>query len=150
MLDSIDSRARDLVFNGLKLHNDKFARRNQSDFTITARINDEIIGVAMGESKYDWLILQYLWVNELHRDKGVGSDLMRQLDQLALRRELYGIHLDTFEFQARSFYEKMGFMVFGELEHHPQGFKRYFMKKTLGLANKHQQVGARGPTSPVG
>lgn len=39
--------------------------------------------------------------------------------------------LDTFQFQARPFYERLGFEVFGRLEGLAPYFPRYFMKKTL-------------------
>jgi hypothetical protein len=37
--------------------------------------------------------------------------------------------LDTFSFQARGFYEKLGYRVFGGLDNHPAGHQHYFMTK---------------------
>jgi hypothetical protein len=37
--------------------------------------------------------------------------------------------LDTFSFQARPFYEKLGYEVFGQLEDYPRGHSRYFLQK---------------------
>ena len=48
----------------------------------------------------------------------------------ARRRSCTTVWLDTFEFQARPFYEKLGFEVFGTLDY-PAGFKRFFMQKGL-------------------
>ena len=42
------------------------------------------------------------------------------------------IHLDTFDFQARDFYEKNGFQIFGAIEDYPVGHKRYYLVKKLG------------------
>jgi hypothetical protein len=39
--------------------------------------------------------------------------------------------LDTFSFQARPFYEKLGYHIFGTLENHPAGHQHYFMTKKL-------------------
>jgi hypothetical protein len=39
--------------------------------------------------------------------------------------------LDTFDFQARPFYERLGFGVFGRLDGLAPFFPRNFMKKTL-------------------
>jgi hypothetical protein len=39
------------------------------------------------------------------------------------------LHLDTFDFQAKDFYVKHGYEVFGVLEDCPEGHVRYFMKK---------------------
>ena len=38
---------------------------------------------------------------------------------------------DTFSFQARPFYEKLGYRVFGTLENHPSGHQHYLMTKKL-------------------
>lgn len=84
---------------------------------------------------YCWQILYVdaLWVDERHRHKGLGATLVRRLEEEA---QNYGgtlCHLDTFDFQARSFYEKLGYEVFGVLDECPPGHKRYFLKKTLRL-----------------
>jgi hypothetical protein len=42
------------------------------------------------------------------------------------------IHLDTFDFQARGFYEKYVFQVFGTIEDYPIWHKRYYLIKILG------------------
>jgi hypothetical protein len=39
--------------------------------------------------------------------------------------------LDTFEFQARGFYEHQGYTCFADLPDYPPGFSRFFMKKSL-------------------
>jgi len=147
VLNGISESAKNLVLNGLKAHNDQYAKRNQMDFTVCAVENEVIIGVGMGESKYDWLILQYLWVDEKYRKQRVGTNIIKKLETLAIERNLSGIHLDTFEFQARKFYEKNGFSVFGEINDHPKGYKRYFMKKET--KKSAQQGDAPEPASPA-
>ena len=39
--------------------------------------------------------------------------------------------MDTFSFQARPFYEKLGYRVFGQLPDYPRGQTRYFLAKAL-------------------
>ena len=129
--DTIHDSVKNFVFNGLRSYNDGFSMRNQSDFSITAKYNDEIIAAAVGESKYDWLIIQYLYVNDKFRNNKIGSRLIKSIVDVAKNRKCTGIHLDTFEFQARDFYIKQGFAVFGEIYDHPSGYKRYFMKMIL-------------------
>jgi hypothetical protein len=58
------------------------------------------------------------------------------------RAELYAVErgctdafLDTFGFQARPFYEKLGYRVFGTLENHPAGYRHYFMTKQLNVTD---------------
>jgi hypothetical protein len=49
----------------------------------------------------------------------------------AVARGCHSAWLDTFAFQARPFYERLGYTCFGELNDYPNGSARYFMKKTL-------------------
>ena len=56
---------------------------------------------------------------------------MTAIEQLAAQRGCLNSHLDTFSFQARPLYEKLGYKVFGTLEYHPKGHSHYFLKKTL-------------------
>ena len=49
----------------------------------------------------------------------------------ALSQGCHSVWLDTFEFQARGFYERLGYTCFGELKNYPAG-SRLFMSKRLG------------------
>jgi hypothetical protein len=48
-----------------------------------------------------------------------------------MRRGCHHALLDTFDFQAREFYEKLGYAVFGSLDDFPRAHVRLFMKKAL-------------------
>jgi ribosomal protein S18 acetylase RimI-like enzyme len=50
---------------------------------------------------------------------------------IAAARGCIGVWLDTYAFQARGFYEKLGYEVFGTLADHPRGGGRFFMRKLL-------------------
>lgn len=56
---------------------------------------------------------------------------MKMAEREAVQRGCHGAWLDTFEFQARGFYEQLGYVCFGELPNYPLGFARFFMKKML-------------------
>ncbi|WP_300398924.1 GNAT family N-acetyltransferase, partial [uncultured Sphingobium sp.] len=60
-----------------------------------------------------------------------GTALMRRAEELAREQDCIGIWLDTYSFQARGFYEKMGFSLCGEIADHPVGEKRFFLSKRL-------------------
>ena len=128
---SIDRPTRKAVFAGLLAFNQRFAQRNHKDFTITARDGRRIIGGAIGESKFDWLFVQMLWVDESSRHGGIGSRLMAEVDALAKRRKCAGVFLDTFSFQAPKFYAKLGFRRIGTLAGCPRGYAKYWYAKTL-------------------
>lgn len=78
------------------------------------------------------LFVDVLFVDEQYRASGLGSRLLLKAEQNVKEMGITLIHLDTFDFQAKDFYLKHGFQVFGILEDCPAaGHKRYYMKKKL-------------------
>ncbi len=92
---------------------------------------DAVIGGLWGHTGYDWLFTQLLVVPASLRGRGVGTEIMQLAEREAMARGCHGAWLDTFEFQARGFYERIGYVCFGELPNYPTGFSRFFMKKAL-------------------
>lgn len=95
----------------------------------------ETIGGLLGKIVYGWAIIDDLFVPEHWRRQSLGSLLLRKAEDIARAHECVGFWLNTFEFQARGFYEKNGFEIFGELDHFPPGSKCYFMRKHFDAAN---------------
>ena len=92
---------------------------------------DAIMGGAFGDVWGGWLELTLLWVAEPVRGQGYGERLLRAAEEEARIQGCRGVFLSTFSFQARPFYERSGYEVFGELPDYPAGHILYFMKKTL-------------------
>lgn len=90
-----------------------------------------IVGGLWGQLAYDWLFVELLVVAEPLRGLGHGSKLLREAERIAVSRDAVGVWLDTYSFQARGFYEKLGYALFGELPDHPRGGARYFMRKIV-------------------
>ena len=91
----------------------------------------EIVGGALGNTWGLWLYVSEVWIDRPLRGKGYATKLMTAIEQLAIERGCVNSYLDTFSFQARPLYEKIGYKVFGTLEDHPKGHSQYFMKKSL-------------------
>ncbi|PTD17692.1 GNAT family N-acetyltransferase [Sphingomonas fennica] len=89
------------------------------------------VGGLWGKIAYDWLFVELLAVPEEWRGGNYGKALMQEAESIARAHGCVGMWLDTFEFQARGFYEKLGFELFGELEDHPVGQRRFFLRKRL-------------------
>jgi len=87
------------------------------------------VGGLWGKIAYDWLFVELLAVPEAHRGHAYGTALMQEAERQARAQSCLGLWLDTYEFQARGFYEKLGFTVFGTLEDHPKGSRRFFLQK---------------------
>jgi GNAT superfamily N-acetyltransferase len=91
----------------------------------------QIVGGLLGHIRWRWLYVAKLWISESHRGAGHGVALMRTAESLARERGCVGAHLDTFEYQARPFYEKLGYTVFGTLEGYPPAYRQYYLAKRL-------------------
>jgi GNAT superfamily N-acetyltransferase len=80
---------------------------------------------------WDSMYIDILWVNEMFRKEGYGSVLLNEVEKIAKEKGCKLVHLDTFDFQAKDFYLKHGYTVFGVLDDCPTEHKRYYMKKNI-------------------
>ena len=94
--------------------------------------HDRIVGGLLGHVRWRWLYVAKLWIDEAHRGAGHGTALLITAESFAQARGCIGVYLDTFEYQARPFYEKLGYQLFGTLEGYPPGFRQYHLAKRFG------------------
>ena len=93
-----------------------------------------VVGGAYGATMWGWLMLDGLWVDAALRGRGLGGRLLDEAEALARRRGCRAAWLDTFDFQARLFYERQGYRVVAALEGFPAGHTHYRLRKDLGPA----------------
>ena len=86
-------------------------------------------GGVTGTIYCDWLRVDGLWVDDGLRHRGIGTELMTRAENHAVARGCHSAWLKTF--QARGFYEAVGYELFGMLDDHPAGQKQYFLRKRL-------------------
>ena len=91
-----------------------------------------IVGGLYGATMWSWLMIDGLWVAEALRGQGLGSRLLLAAEDLAVSRGCRGSWLGTFDFQARNFYERHGYAVFGMLPGFPPGHTHFHLWKPLG------------------
>ena len=124
------------ILDGLRAFNRRHAEAPDFEPLVLSARDEagEILGGLVGLTGWRWLHVDLLWVDDAHRGGGVGRRLLRAAEAEALRRGVRHVDLDTFDFQARPFYEREGYVVFGVLEDFPPGHTRFFMKKDLDAA----------------
>lgn len=105
------------------------------DVAVFARAPDgTIVGGALALVNWTWLYLALLWIAPSLRGTGLGHNLLTRIEQVGRDAGCTDVHLDTFSFQARPFYERHEYEVFATLEHYPDDQARYFMRKRLVAA----------------
>lgn len=92
---------------------------------------DDVIGGINAYVFSGVLFIDILFVEENYREKKIGTYLLQKVENEAKKRGGTLSHLDTFDFQAKDFYLKAGYEIFGVLENCPMNHKRYYMKKFL-------------------
>jgi len=124
---------RDLIIATLRAYNESVAGspRIQSVAILLKDERGATVGGLWGRTGFDWLFVEFLVVPEPWRGHDLGTKLILEAERIAVARGCCGLWLDTFEFQARGFYEKLGFTLFGTLEDQPVGSRRYFLSKRL-------------------
>jgi GNAT superfamily N-acetyltransferase len=90
-----------------------------------------ILGGLWGGTNFAHLHIDLLFVPEKLRGSGLGRQMMLRAEQEAKTRGCRGAWLDTYSFQARGFYEHLGYAVFGTLDDYPPGQSRIFLRKLL-------------------
>ena len=91
----------------------------------------EVIGGLIGGTYWGWMYIDILWISEDHRGKGLGSRLLAEAEQEAVRRGCHHVHLDTMSWQAPDFYKKHGYEVIGILPDIPSHHQKYLLMKAL-------------------
>jgi GNAT superfamily N-acetyltransferase len=146
---------RQVLLSGLTAFNEAHAPASDAT-SLTFFLRDAagvIRGGLLAEAAWAWLHIRIVWVAEDCRGRGCGRRLVEAAEGVARERGCRGAHLSTFEFQARAFYQRLGYGIFGVLEDCPPGSARYYMRKTWIWAGTVEScsipVRLRGASTPV-
>ena len=101
------------------------------DLSYSLKTSDNFCVGGVRAFLYCWkcLYIDVLWLEEKYRHLGYGAKLIKKVEDDAIKQGCRLVHLDTFDFQAKDFYLKQGYEIFGELEDCPPGHKRIYLRK---------------------
>ena len=91
----------------------------------------EILGGISGKTTLGTAFLDLFHLPDTLRGSGLGSQLLQAFEDEARRRGCLSAVLYTISFQAPGFYEKRGWVRFGEIPCAPEGSSRVFLSKVL-------------------
>ena len=131
--DDADDAVRNGVMAGLRDFNAAAVPGLQSH-KIVAAIRDAdgalhggVIGRLAGDSVY----MEMVWNDDTVRGTGLGRESMRLVEERARALGAREAWLYTMSFQAKPFYEKLGYSQFAELPWLDGNHARHFMRKDL-------------------
>lgn len=90
------------------------------------------IGGAVGRTWGQCCELQQLWVAAERRQQGIGSQLLESFEREAAARGCALIYLDTFSFQAPSFYALRGYVEVLRVTGYTGGVVKVTLQKKIG------------------
>ena len=130
-----DADARDIgeVYEMLKAYN---LRHREASANVPLGIyledaqNKKLAGLT-GETFGNWLCIQFLFVRESCRGKGIGHKLLEAAEAEARQRGCKYAFVNTFSFQAPAFYKKHGYQEVFTPEEYPYTGKRHDYTKQL-------------------
>ncbi len=130
-----DADARDIgeIYELLKAYN---LRHREASANVPLGIyledaqNKKLAGLT-GETFGNWLCIQFLFVRESCRGKGIGRKLLEAAEAEARQRGCKYAFVNTFSFQAPAFYKKHGYQEVFTLEEYPYTSKRHYYTKQL-------------------
>ncbi len=94
--------------------------------------NGDIIGGILACSAlWNILSIETLWVKEEYRNRGIANQLLDVVETEARKMGCHLAYLSTYDFQAKDFYLKNGYEIFGVLEDCPKDHKLYHLSKRL-------------------
>jgi GNAT superfamily N-acetyltransferase len=103
-------------------------------YPLTIFVRDDTGQIIAGISGGMWasyLEVKFLWVSEYLRGFGLGRRLLLAAEQEARTRGCTQVLLDTYDFQAPGFYQRLGYIVFGVFDGIGGRHARYYLRKNL-------------------
>lgn len=116
---------------------EKFNKHNsiheslERNIVFAALDKGSFVGGVQGIITEDSMYVSRLVVIDSYKNQGMGRNLMLKIEDKAKELGLYSMNLGTVEFQAKNFYEKIGYSVILTKENDPKGYKSYTMIKKL-------------------
>ncbi|KHN52354.1 GNAT family N-acetyltransferase [Pectobacterium fontis] len=127
-----DSDEEEFVIASLWKHNEQYDAVDISPLFLNFKDDENnIIAGLISRTWWGALEVQYLWVSDEHRKNGLGRKLMQHAEKEALQRGCHLAYVDTFEFQAKGFYEKLGYKEYGNLPGYAHKHTRYYLAKLI-------------------
>jgi GNAT superfamily N-acetyltransferase len=100
-------------------------------FTVVLRDSaGGVRGGAHGVVRMQAVEIRSVWLDGDQRGQGFGRKIVRAAEEEGRRLGARAALLDSYDFQARGFYERLGYSLFGTFTY-PEGVSRYYLSRSL-------------------
>lgn len=121
------------IESGLNQYNDEAVGFNENK-PLAVVVRDEhgvVLGGMLGRTYLGLLFIDLVYLPPEIRGKGIGSQILKRVEDEGRERGCKTAVLYTITFQAPAFYEKNGWQRFGEIPCLPERASRVFLRKDL-------------------
>ncbi|WP_375319313.1 GNAT family N-acetyltransferase [Candidatus Tisiphia endosymbiont of Oplodontha viridula] len=131
--DDMDAQYSKIMQDGLdELAKNKKGLDAVQSFSFSCFDKDKnFVAGVKGVLMYGCLYVGTLWVSEDFRGQNYGTLLMSKAENLARERNCKFMTLNTTDWQARPFYEKLGFKLEFVRSGHDKDSEAYYLRKDL-------------------
>ncbi|MFI0430845.1 GNAT family N-acetyltransferase [Mariniflexile sp. HMF6888] len=92
---------------------------------------DKIIGGIRAVCFWNTMHIELLWLSEDCRGKGIGKKLIESAENFAKENGYEKVFVETTSWQAKPFYEKVGYSHIATLNGRPKGHASHYLTKNI-------------------
>ena len=132
-LENTESQKSQIIGDLIRSYNRSKREAAESE-PLNLYIEDEhgrLLAGLVAETFGNWLEIEYLFVKEDLRGQGIGSQLLQQAESEAKKRNCCFAFVNTYQFQAPTFYQKHGYKEVFTLKDYPCTGQRHYYQKDL-------------------
>lgn len=133
-VENFDPKDERVLFNGLNEEATlrKAMTKPMKPYGIFIKDSDnQVLGGVKGITYYGCVYVSMLWLTKELRQEGLGTKLMREVERIGIERECTFVTVNTMDWEALNFYQKIGFHIEFVREGYENESKLYFMRKKL-------------------
>lgn len=122
------------VEDALNRYDQRFIRYPKEGTIAIGILDDDgkvIAGLDATMTAFNILYVSTVFVAESHRRKGLGRQLIEEMEARAKALGANTIRLDTFDWQGYDFYMSLGYQEVGHYAHESDGYSEHFFVKFI-------------------
>jgi GNAT superfamily N-acetyltransferase len=133
VVEESDPSVNEVVLEGLRAFNRRMADwPARQHFNVVLRDpENDVRGGMLASLSCDVMRIEDIFIEETYRAGGFGAQLMRAAESEGIRRGARLALVNTFSWQARPFYEKLGYRVFAEIPYRNGAVTLFWLQKSL-------------------